>query len=198
MIYPIMIYKQYISVLVIMIIYVFFVSASETEEIEKGKQLVKSKISCSSLSDSQLESIGEYYMELMHPGQLHEIMDQRMGGEGSESLRQAHINIAQMMYCGNSQAMPINMMNIMMNRGGFQNMMGYYGLGYGMMSYWQYGGWMMLIWIIIIIFIIYILFKYFKDGNLNFNSDPLEILKRRYAKGEITKKQFDQMKKELK
>ena len=69
--------------------------------------------------------------------------------------------------------------------------------GFGMMSYWPYGGWNMLLWIIIILIIAYFLVKYLKDGNLNLDSDSLEILKRRYAKGEITKKQFEQMKKEL-
>ncbi len=165
------------------------------DKIAEGQTLVQSRVSCSSLSEAQLESIGEYYMELMHSGQLHEIMDERMGGEGSETLRQAHVNIAQMMYCGNKNAMPMSMMNIMMNRGGSQNMMSY-SPGFGMMSSWQYGGWNMLFWIIIILLLVYFFIKYFSEGN--FGSNSLEILKKRYAKGEITKKQFDQMKKDLK
>ena len=166
---------------------------ADEEKIIEGEKLVQSKTSCSLLTEDQLESIGEYYMELMHPGEIHEIMDQRMGGEGSESLKQAHINIAQMMYCGNRNAISQNMMN----RGGFQGMMGSYGPGFGMMSYWPFGEWNILFWIIVILILAYFFIKYFKDGNLNLGSDSLEILKKRYAKGEITKKEFEQMKKDL-
>ena len=76
----------------ILVAFVGFVVAAE--DVSEGKQLVESKADCSTLSDSQLEAIGEYYMEQMHPGESHELMDAMMGGEGSESLRQMHITIA--------------------------------------------------------------------------------------------------------
>ena len=72
--------------------------------------------------------------------------------------------------------------------------------GFGMMSYWPYGGWMMLFWILFWVVIIYLIYK-LVSNNTNwfaFEKNSLEILKKRYAKGEITKKQFDQMKKDLK
>jgi len=50
-------------------------------EIEEGKKLVDSGISCDKLTDEQLESIGEYYMEQMHPGEQHEAMHKMMGME---------------------------------------------------------------------------------------------------------------------
>ena len=62
-------------------------------------------------------------MEQMHPGELHEIMDERMGGDGSEQLRQVHIAIARNFYCGEHQAMMPMMMNTMMGRTGFGGMM---------------------------------------------------------------------------
>ena len=68
--------------------------------IEKGRELVESNASCANLSNEELESIGDYVMELLHPGEQHEFMDRMMGGEGSESLKQAHINMAQRFYCG--------------------------------------------------------------------------------------------------
>lgn len=77
------------------------VLANEDSNVfEQGKVLVDSRISCDKLTDNQLEIIGEYYMELMLSGELHELMDARLGGEGSESLRLAHINIGRMQYCG--------------------------------------------------------------------------------------------------
>ena len=54
---------------------------------------------------------------------------------------------------------------------------------------------MFLIWIVIIAVIIWA----FKDKlNLNLNQEnALEILKKHYAKGEISKDEFDEMKKNL-
>ena len=52
-------------------------------------------LNCDSLSDEDLEKLGEAVMSYMHPNpQVHEEMDSMMGGEGSESLRQAHITMA--------------------------------------------------------------------------------------------------------
>jgi putative membrane protein len=61
-------------------------------------------------------------------------------------------------------------------------------------------GW--IFWIVIIALIIWAIIN---QGNKNrqinvppsFQESPLDILKRRYAKGEITKEQFDQMKKDI-
>lgn len=97
-----------------------FAAESHEGSLEMGKNLVESGISCDELTDDNFEMIGEYYMELMHPGELHEIMDARLGGEGSESLRQAHINIGKMQYCGEYAGMQ-----------GYGWMMG--GMGSGMM-----------------------------------------------------------------
>ena len=81
------------------ILFSFLAMAQEEHNFEKTKQLIDSGISCSKLTNEQLEEIGDYYMEQMHPGESHEIMDKMMGGEGSESLRQVHINIARSIYC---------------------------------------------------------------------------------------------------
>ena len=62
--------------------------------------LMEDDVPCNELTDAQLERIGDYYMEQMHPGEAHIRMDQMMGGEGSESLEDAHINMAQRFYCG--------------------------------------------------------------------------------------------------
>ncbi len=69
-------------------------------QIEAGKALVEQGAPCTALNEAQMEQIGEYYMELRHPGQAHEWMDAMMGGEGSESLRLAHVRMGQVFYCG--------------------------------------------------------------------------------------------------
>ena len=123
-----------ILIIIVNIISINFSSAHSEEDFAKAEELIKQKISCSELTDEQLELIGEYYMEQMHPGELHEIMDEKMGGEGSESLRQAHINMGLAFYCGEHGSMSSGMMNTMMGRGmmnGFSNIKSssYYGTG---------------------------------------------------------------------
>lgn len=104
------------------------------QEINEVKSLINSKVSCKSLSDSQLEIMGEYYMEKMHPGEAHELMDKMMGGEGSESLWQMHINMAKRIYCNEDVSGTMGMMN-----GGMMSMMMGGNMGYGMMGNYGYG-----------------------------------------------------------
>ncbi len=92
--------KKIILIGLFVIWFSFVVIAQEEEhDFTNAKQLIDSKISCNSLTNEQLEIIGDYYMEQMHPGEAHEYMDKMMGGEGSESLKQVHINIAKRTYC---------------------------------------------------------------------------------------------------
>ena len=92
-------------------------------------------------------------MELQHPGQAHEVMDQMMGGEGSEILRQMHINMGKA-YLGYGGNYGSGMMRDgMMGGGGFPmmgfgSMMGYAGNSgvYGIL-----GG---ITWIALVIFLV--------------------------------------------
>src|SRR3989344_4112220 len=81
------------------ILFSFLVVAQEEHDFTEAKQLIDSGVGCNQLTNEQLEEIGDYYMEQMHPGEAHEYMDRMMGGEGSESLKQVHINIARRIYC---------------------------------------------------------------------------------------------------
>ncbi|MEK6875364.1 MAG: hypothetical protein AABX30_01640 [Nanoarchaeota archaeon] len=91
--------KRIIISLLLIVLFSFLVVAQEEHDFTKAKQLIDSKISCDSLTNEQLEEIGDYYMEQMHPGEAHEYMDSMMGREGSESLKQIHINLARRIYC---------------------------------------------------------------------------------------------------
>ena len=70
--------------------------------------------------------------------------------------------------------------------------------GYGMMGFGMGFGFifMLIFWGLIIWFIVALVNS--SQSNKKDDLDSLTILKRRYAKGEITKKEFESMKKELK
>lgn len=65
---------------------------------------------------------------------------------------------------------------------------------------WGWGLLMMFVWILLIVLVVVLLFR--GTGVLHGNNhtpgeDALAVAKRRYANGEITKEQFDQLKKDL-
>ena len=92
--------------IVVLLLNLGLANAITQQEIKEAKGLIDSKVDCKSLSDSQLEIIGEYEMELMHSGDSHEAMHKMMGlKEGSEPEKQFHINMAKTIYCGESSGM---------------------------------------------------------------------------------------------
>ena len=190
--------KKAILILAIFLLGISAVLAQENHdsEIEEGKKLVESKISCDKLSNEQLESIGDYYMEQMHPGEAHEIMDNMMGGEGSESLKQVHINMAKRIYCNENIYIGYGMMG----SGGMMNMMGRGMIGSypANYDYSNYGYWN-IFWILLFAATIFLIgWIIHRFGIKKTASEtPLNILRKRFAKGEITKKEFEDIKKEL-
>ncbi|MCK5401404.1 MAG: SHOCT domain-containing protein [Flavobacteriaceae bacterium] len=58
---------------------------------------------------------------------------------------------------------------------------------------------MWFVWIPIFLIIIFAVMKMNNNNrrNIPFEDSPLDILKKRYAKGEITKEQFEEMKKNI-
>lgn len=97
------------------------VHAHGEETFAQAEEIIKQKISCDDLNNDQLEILGDYYMEQMHPGEQHEFMDEMMGGEGSESLKQIHINMGRSFYCGEHEAVSRGMMGGMMGGGMMNN-----------------------------------------------------------------------------
>lgn len=126
--------KKYIIYLLILLFNLSLVSAITQQEIKEAKSLIDSKADCKSLSEHQLEIMGEYYMEQMHPGESHELMHQMMGlKEGSEDEELFHINMAKAIYCGETNAF------------GSGGMMGYGMMGSGSGKATNYGGMMNMI-----------------------------------------------------
>jgi len=60
----------------------------------------------------------------------------------------------------------------------------YWGMGWGM-------------WFIPLLIIALIIFLYKNNNSSTQKETPMEILKKRYAKGEITKEQYEEMKKNI-
>lgn len=72
-------------------------------------------------------------------------------------------------------------------------MMGYFGTNnFGFMG----GMFMLVFWVLVILAIIFMI-KWLTDSNQNYKKTPLEILKERYVKGEIDKKEFEDKKKDI-
>ena len=64
-----------------------------------------------------------------------------------------------------------------------------------------FGGWMIIVWIIILGLIVWGIVVLVRRGTSTPGTpqkrDPVEIAKERYAKGEISKEEFDEIKKNL-
>jgi len=125
-----------VFIVLLMSISYFAYADAEHTSFEQAEAIINADISCDSLSDDQLELLGDYYMEQMHPGEAHESMDTMMGGEGSTQLKQAHIMMVKRFYCGENSGMGMMgsgmMGNNIMNGGGMMNMVGTNMMGYGM------------------------------------------------------------------
>lgn len=138
----------YLIIALILVLGFNFISAHGEDTFAEAEEIIQQKISCDDLTKEQLEILGDYYMEQMHPGEQHEIMDGMMGGEGSESLKQTHINMGLSFYCGEHDVMSGEIMDMMMGRSGMMssgNMMGNFG------NYKTYGifPWLFMILIIV-------------------------------------------------
>ena len=181
-----------------------------SEEIE-GKEiwdkLQAKQLECKDLTNDNYAVLGEYFMgQSIGNTQRHALMNQMMTNMmGEEGEEQMHIAMGKRLSgCEPNAQVPSNGVGFMpmmwMMGGGGNSMM---GTGWGnMMGGWNgFGllGWipMLLFWILLILGVVALLRYLGRSGQQQENKTPLEILKKRYAGGEINKKEFEEMKKDL-
>lgn len=128
----------------------------------------QSNVDCSKVTDGEFEKLGDAYMGLMLTNQeQHDAMEKVMGGEGSDSLRQAHVNMGRSyLGCWSNYSGAPAMMSMMGGYGFNQGsaMGNYYGNGSGMMGSgfgpgwnlmggYHWFGWltMALIWVLLVL-----------------------------------------------
>lgn len=187
-----------------------------SKEEAQGKAIweslqVKTK-NCRDLSDDDYELLGEYSMGLI-AGNSHQSMNQMMTNMMGESgERQMHIALGKrssgcdINAIDNSDGFFMPMMGMMFGGWSASNANNQFNnpmmWNYGYPMFWGGFGpiFMIIFWILIIVGIVYFVrwaVSQSKGGNNKQNKTPLDILKERYAKGEINKQEFEEKKKDL-
>ena len=184
----------------------------EAEGRELWQRMEREEVGCKDLTDEQFAALGEFFMGEM-TGDSHEAMNammtRMMGEEGEEQM---HVVMGKRMSgCGGDGTLPMGNAGMMMPMMGMMGggMMGGWSnayapdtlssmMGYGFSGFAPFGMIFMILWWVLIIAGIVALVKWISrnSGTAGGNS-ALDILKERYAKGEIDKKEFDERKKDL-
>src|SRR3989344_5940662 len=160
--------KKIMLLLLVLLTVSLITNVNGEEDFTKAESLIKSRIACDDMTNDQLESIGDYYMEQMH------------------------INMAKRLYCNENVYIGYGMMS----SGSMINMMmGNYPANYDYSNYGYWNIFWILFFVAVIFLIVWIIHRFgIKNTALE---TPLDILRKRFAKGEITKKEFENMKKEM-
>ncbi len=194
-------------------------NASISEGEVRGKAIwdkLESKQSvCANLVDNDFELLGEYFMGQMI-GSSHAVMNQMMEQMMGEKVAdQMHVVLGKRLSgCDTTAAYPTGSW-------GFMPMMSMMGWGGSGSSYWPsttnwrggedmmwglYGGtgWsligmilMIAFWVLVIAAIVIFIKWLIDQSRGGRGKSALDIIKERYARGEISKKQFEEMKKDL-
>src|SRR3989344_3271415 len=171
----------------------------EQEGKEVWDKIQAKELACENLSDEQFGVLGEYFMGKMM-GDSHEAMNEMMKSMmGEQGEEQMHVVMGKRLSgCDNSAAFPsqgVGFMPMMQMMMGGVSMM-----NFGFMPFGSFGWIFMILWWVLIIAGIIAIIKWLmaqSHGSRGHEKSPLEILKERYAKGEIDKKEFEEKKKDL-
>lgn len=170
-------------------------------EIRQEQAVVKDQdIDVSKVSVDALEKLGDAVMEkIIGNSSMHERMDINLGGEGSDNLTAVHTRIGMDYLLGR----PINFRDIigggMMGHSYMMRNNDFWNYSYRMDSFW----WMKLLMGFVVLMIIIGIIAYAmtqmrkRQASLP-NDSALEIARRRFASGEISKEEFDSIKEHLK
>ncbi len=181
----------------------------EQEGKEVWEKLQAKELTCADLSDEQFGTLGEYFMGEML-GDSHAAMNARMiqmhGEEGEEEI---HIAMGKQISGCDTSATPTNVEGAWMPMMGAINDDGsvsFFGnsLGHGHMGYWGYNsnlgavGWFFMMFILwaLMAFALLRFLRWLTKRNKS-SVSPLDVLKERYARGDIDKETFEKMKKDL-
>lgn len=86
-----------LTIISMLLLFPFVMADSDHGNFSQAKAILDEKVPYAQLTDNQFEVLGDYFMDLM-AGSRHEYMDEMMGGEGSDSLREAHIRMGMNFY----------------------------------------------------------------------------------------------------
>jgi len=178
--------------------------SEEQEGKELWSKLQAKEIACADLNEEQYGVLGEYFMGQV-AGDSHPAMNAMMiRAHGEDGEEQIHIALGKRLSgCDTAATAPAGASGWMpMMRGGWSSPFGINQTNTSMMNFGQgYGtfGWLpMLLWWVVIIIAAVALVKWLmhQQGGTAGKS-ALDILKERYAKGEIDKQEFEEKKKDL-
>ena len=148
------------------------------------------------VNDELLEELGEAVMSVIHPDEKeHALMDRMMGGEGTESLRSGHIMMGYYYLTGNNP-MDGSYRRGMMNSGSMMSMMGSPSRnGWGIDRFFRPE--VIIMCLLLIILLVLLVFLFIRKKGKNEKANPLELLKIRLAKGEISAEEYENLKKNI-
>lgn len=165
----------------------------EAEGKEIWDKLQAKQVSCEKLSDKDFGALGEYFMgQSIGNTERHAAMNQMMTNMlGENGEEQMHITLGKRSSgCDTNAALPTwySFMPMMWNLG--QAPM---GLSYSL-------GWvsMILLWALLALGVVALIRYLVRSGKDRESKTPLDILKERYARGEIDKKEFEEMRGQIK